>query len=181
MRLALAALAATLLAACSPEYNWREVRSSNDGYLVLLPGKPVSMTREIRLDELEVSMTMQGARVGEASYTVAVATLPDDQSTTREKARAAMRAGMVRNIGGTESAAEERSVTVIDATGAARGQVPAVRVEASGNVQGKPATMLAGFTASGTRAYQWVVIGSGFPREEARTFLESFRLLQPGS
>ena len=181
MRLALAALAATLLAACSPDYNWREVRSAGDGYLVMLPGKPVSMTRKIRLDDIEVSMTMQGARVGEASFTVAVATLPDDSAATREKAQAAMRAGMVRNIGGTESSAQMRSITVVDAAGAARAQVPALRVEAAGSAQGKPATMLAGFTASGTRAYQWVVVGSGFPHEEALTFLDSFRLLQARS
>jgi len=180
MRLALAALAASLLAACSPEYNWREVRSIEHGYLVMLPGKPASMTRQIRLEEAEVPMTMQGARVDETSFTVAVATLPDDRASTRQKAQAAMRAGMVRNIGGTERVADAREVTLVDASGAAKGRVPGVRVEADGSVQGKAMSMLAGFTARGSRAYQWVVIGPEVRREEALTFLDSFRLLQTG-
>lgn len=57
----MAALAAVLLGACSPEYNWREVRAADQGYVVMLPGKPASMTRTIQLDGLEVPMTMQGA------------------------------------------------------------------------------------------------------------------------
>ena len=37
MRLLTAALAAFLLAACSPEYDWREIRSAENGWSVLLP------------------------------------------------------------------------------------------------------------------------------------------------
>ena len=178
MRFASAALAATLLAACSPEYNWREIRSIEQGYLVMLPGKPAAMTRTIRLEETEVPMTMQGARVGETSFTVAVATLPDDGPVTREKAQAAMRAGMVRNLGGVERAADAGSVALVDASGKALERIPAVRVEAGGSAQGKAMSMLAGFTSRGARAYQWVVIGPEIRREEALTFLDSFRLLQ---
>ena len=178
MRFASAALAAFLLAACAPEYNWREVRSSEHGYLVMLPGKPASMTRTILLEETEVPMTMQGARVDETAFTVAVATLPDDRPITREKAQAAMRAGMVRNIGGTERVADARDVTVVDASGVTQGRVPGVRVEADGSAQGKAMTMLAGFTSRGTRAYQWVAVGPDVRREEALTFLDSFRLLR---
>ncbi len=54
MRVVTAALAAILLAGCAPEYNWREVRSAEQGYLVMLPGKPASMTRRILLGESEV-------------------------------------------------------------------------------------------------------------------------------
>ncbi len=178
MRLASAALAAILLAACSPEYNWREIRSIDQGYLVMLPGKPATMTRTIRLEETEVPMTMQGARVGETAFTVAVATLPDERPVTREKAQAAMRAGMVRNIGGVERTADAGTVALVDASGTALGRIPAVRIEAGGSAQGRPMSMLAGFTSRGARAYQWVVIGPEVRREEALTFLDSFRLLQ---
>lgn len=99
MRAALAALAVATLAACAPEYDWREVRSTHDGWFAMLPGKPVSLTRRISLDSLEVSMSMQGARVGETTFTIAVAELPDDAPATRDRAVAAMRAGMLRNIG----------------------------------------------------------------------------------
>jgi len=180
MRLATAALAATLLAGCAPEYNWREIRSAELGYLVMLPGKPASMTRRILLGESEVSMTMQGARVDETSFTVAVAALADDRPATREKAAAAMRAGMLRNIAGSEQSSSSLEVPVVDAAGTRQGRETALRIEARGKAQGKPVAMLAGFATRGARAYQWVVLGPQPDPEQAKVFLDSFRLLQAG-
>jgi len=179
--LATAALAAWLLSGCAPEYNWREVLGPDQSYRVMLPGKPASMTRQIRLEDVEVSMTMQGAQVGDTSFTVAVASLPDDRPETREKARAAMRAGMLRNIAGTERSAQPVSVQVVNPAGAALGREAGVRIEADGSAKGGAIQMMAGFTARGTRAYQWVVVGPQPVREQAQTFLDSFRLVQAGS
>jgi hypothetical protein len=176
-RALLAAGAASLLAACAPDYNWREIRSAEQGWVVMLPGKPATMTRRIRLDGLDVSMTMHGARVGDTSFTVAVAALPDAEPATRARAVAAMRAGMVRNIAGTEREARPAPLPVVDEAGKAVGTEAAVRVDATGTAQGKPQQLLAGFGARGARAYQWVVLGPSVDREQARTFLESFRLL----
>ncbi|MFP5462826.1 MAG: hypothetical protein ACLGII_14865 [Gammaproteobacteria bacterium] len=176
MRFLLAALAASMAAACSPEYNWREVRSTEQGYLVMLPGKPATMTRTIRLDSLEVPMTMQGARVGEASFTVAVAALPSDDPATRAAAVASMRAGMLQNIGGTEREAVAVRVPVVDGAGARLGDEHGVRVDADGRVREQKVTMRAGFASRGDRAYQWVALGPSLDDEQARTFLGSFRL-----
>ena len=170
-----AAVAVALLAACSPEFNWREVHAPDDDYRVMLPGKPASMTRDIRLENLSVPMTMQGARVDESSFTVAVAKLPDGEAGTRETALAAMRAGMLRNIAATSEKVTHTTVTLVDAAGVARGRAPALRVDAQGSVNGKPAQMIAGFASLGTRAYQWVVIGSATPAEQVSTFIESVR------
>lgn len=171
------AVAVALLAACSPEFNWREVHAPDGDYRVMLPGKPASMTRDIRLEDLSVPMTMQGARVDESSFTVAVAKLPDGEAGTREIALAAMRAGMLRNISATSEKVTQTTVTLVDASGVMRGRAPALRVDAQGSVNGKPAQMTAGFVSLGTRAYQWVVIGSVTPAEQVSTFIESFRLV----
>jgi hypothetical protein len=176
-RALLAACAASLLAACAPDYNWREIRSAEQGWVVMLPGKPATMTRRIQLDGLDVSMTMHGARVGDTSVTVAVAALPDAEPATRARAVAAMRAGMLRNIAGTEREALAAPLRVVDEAGKAVGAEAAVRVDATGTAQGKPQQLLAGFGARDARAYQWVVLGPSLDREQARTFLESFRLL----
>lgn len=182
MRLVLAALAAmVLLGACSPEFNWREIRSSEHGYAVMLPAKPASMTRVIQLRELQVSMAMQGARAGGASFTVAAAQLPDDAPATREAALASMRAAMVRNIAGIERVSARSKVKLTDANGAVCESVDAWRIEADGKMRAQAATMLAGFAARGARAYQWVVLGEAPDPEQARTFLESFRLIGCGS
>ena len=196
MRAALAVLAAATLAACAPEYDWREVRSTHDGWSAMLPGKPASLTRRISLDGLEVPMSMQGARVGETSFTIATAELPDDTPATREKAVAAMRAGMLRNIGagaapaaGAPSAAgvppatgvppaPDLRVPVIDAAGTRVGEAGGWSLRASGNTQGRTMHMHAAFAARGARAWQWVVLGPEVDDEQARTFVGSFRLLQ---
>jgi hypothetical protein len=178
MRAPLAVLALALLTACSPEYDWREVRSSQDGWAALLPGKPASLTRRIRLDGLDVPMSMQGAKVGETTFTIAVAGLPDAAPATREKALAAMRAGMLRNIAAPASPATEIRVAVVDAAGAKVGEAPGWALRASGSAQGRPMQMHAAFAARGARAWQWVVLGPEVDAEQARTFTASFRLLQ---
>lgn len=173
-----AALAALVLAACAPEYNWRELRSVDHGWSVMLPGKPATLSRRIRLDAVEVEMTMQGAKVGDTSFTVAVAELPEDTPAARAAALAAMRTGMLRNIEGTVQAQRDTAVAAIDPAGTAVGELPALRLEARGTVKGRAVSLSAGFAAEGARAWQWVVIGPEVDREEAATFLDSFRRLR---
>src|SRR5690606_6357994 len=95
-----AAGVALLLAACSPEYDWRDIRAPGGEYRVHLPATPVSMTRRIHLEALEVEMTMQGARVKDNSFTVAEVPLP---GLPAERILLAMREQMLRNIGAPPS------------------------------------------------------------------------------
>lgn len=179
MRFVLAVLSVlVLLAGCAPEYNWREIRSSEDGWSAMLPGKPASMTRRILLDTVEVPMSMQGAKIGDTTFTVALARLPDDSPQTREHALAAMRAGMLRNIDGRQTASRGVEVPRVDAAGAVQDRQEAVRIEAEGSAQGRAVTLSAGFVAQADRAWQWVVIGPAVDREQAAVFLDSFRLIR---
>ncbi|MBP7661790.1 MAG: hypothetical protein KA778_17415 [Burkholderiaceae bacterium] len=170
-----------LSAACSPDYNWREVRPADLGLSVMLPGKPVSLTQRVRLDDAELVMTMAGAKADDIPFTVACAVLPDELAGTRERVLAAMRAGMVRNIAGTETNAREVRVRLIDAAGAARGETAALRLVAEGKVQGRPVQMHALFVAQGRRACQAVAVGERLPADEASVFLESMRLIVAGA
>ena len=61
---------ATLVSGCSPEFNWRETRSDEQRFIVLLPARPATMSREIDLEGRRVQMTMTGARVHQAMFTV---------------------------------------------------------------------------------------------------------------
>lgn len=178
LRAPLAAAACALaLAACAPDYNWREIRPAGAGCLVMLPGKPASMARPIDLDGLAVTMTMSGARVGEHSFTVGAVVLPDAQPGTREKAVAAMRSAMVRNIGGRETEATEAAVPIVDPAGRTTATQPGVRVEASGQLGDRRLHLSALFVARGERAWQAVVIGPERDAANAQVFLESFRIL----
>ncbi|MBP8307791.1 MAG: hypothetical protein KAY46_11035 [Burkholderiaceae bacterium] len=170
-----------LAAACSPNYNWREVRPSDLGLAVMLPGKPATLTQRVRLDNLDLVMTMAGAKVDDIPFTVACAVLPDDQVQTRERVLVAMRAGMVRNIAGTEESVREVKVKQVDSAGAARGEADALRLVAAGKVQGRPVQMHALFVAQGRRACQAVAVGENLPADEARLFLDSLRLIVEGA
>lgn len=181
-----AAVTVGMLAGCSPEYNWRQMSGPDQDYLIMLPAKPATMTRKIRLEEMEVSMAMQGAKVNEATFTAAVATLADASQETRNKAVQAMQRGMLTNIAAQSHRAESVSVPIVDSMGARRGSLPATRLRAEGSVKGQPVRMSAGFTAFGARAYQWVLI-EPVPKnpqkadEQVKTFIESFRLVHTGA
>ena len=153
-----------LLAACSPKFDWREVRGSAAPFVVLLPAKPASHTRTVNLDGIEVSMTMTAADVDGVTFAVGTAEVPDEAKA--QQALAAMKTALVRNIGGT----------VRKETASAPGTVPAtIDIE----VVGTESRVLFGrFIANGRRIYQVIAVGkeSALPREAADTFLTSFKL-----
>ena len=68
-KLAAVALALTL-AACSPKFDWREVRGSEAPFSILLPAKPASISRELKLDGVLLKMQMTAADVDGISFAV---------------------------------------------------------------------------------------------------------------
>lgn len=163
------AACALLLAACSPQYDWREVRGAGAPFTIVLPGKPASHTRAINLDGLPVTMMMTAAEVDHVTFAVGTAELPDGAQA--EKALGAMKIALVRNINGT--LVREKPVTA--------GGMPAIEIEASGpaaaHTDGRPRLLLARFVARGNSVYQLVVVGGDKPevRDAADIFLTSFK------
>jgi len=155
-----ALLAASLLAACNPTYNWREHTSQEGRYKILFPAKPATFTRAVDLDGLRVQMTMTAAEVDGATFAVGAATAPDPAHA--RAALPAMRQALLRNIG------------------AGDGGAPAVqdglRVEATGAANGKPMRLHGRFEARGERVYQVIVLGpvNAAPPEQVDQFLSSF-------
>lgn len=172
---------AGLLAACSPEFNWRETRSLEQGFSVLLPGRPASMSREIDLDGLKVDMTMTGARVDRALFTVGVVRLEaaPDMAATHAKALSAMRVAMLRNLGAEPQPGVPIPVGLFDLSGTSKGAVDAIAVEARGQLTGEPVVMQAVFVAYREQLWQAVAIVAPAQAQQARTMLDSFRLLVP--
>jgi len=175
-RAATALLATLLLAACSPEHDWREIRAEDAGYRVMLPARPAQLTRPINLEGLKLDMAMQGAQAGGVAYTVGAIRLPDNTAATRDRALASMRTAMVHNIGGTERSSRPVTVTVVDAGGRTVGSAAGVEVEAAGRMRDGEAVLLARFVGSGARVWQAVVLGPAPDREQAAVFLESLKV-----
>jgi hypothetical protein len=158
-----------LLSACSPKFNWREVRGSGAPFVVTLPAKPASLTRSINLDGTQVQMTMTAAEVDDVTFAVGAVTMPD--AAQAQKAIVAMKTALVKNIGGTvkhEKISPLESVPMV------------IEIEAeSAPGDGKKSTrlLLAHFVAKDQFAYQVLVTGAAkdVSLEAADTFFTSFK------
>lgn len=159
-----------LLAACSPKYDWREVRGDSAPFLVVLPAKPISHTRTVDLDGVQTEMTMTAAEAEDTTFAVGSMTLPD--AAQAQKAVVAMKNALVRNIGGT----------IRQEKASPAGAVPTmIEIEASGppapGSNGQPRLLLARFIARDRHAYQLVVVGkeTDVERDATDIFFTSFK------
>ncbi|HEY1043297.1 MAG TPA: hypothetical protein VGE60_05490 [Telluria sp.] len=156
-------LCAVLLAACSPEYNWRQYDSPDAPYGVLFPDKPATYTRPINLSGSHFDMTMTAAEVKHTVFAVGSGVAPDP--ATAQQALAAMKTAMVRNIGAQVTEEKTQPGSSLD-------------VEARGVRNGQPMRLVGHFEARGNRFYQVIVLGpdGSVPDEQVEQFMSSFKL-----
>lgn len=162
------ALLSLLLAACSPRYNWREVRSNDARFTVLLPAKPATLTRPVSLGGAPVAMTMTAAEVNGVAFAVGSAELADAASANA--ALDAMEQAMLGNIHGSVRHETSNSTSAGRSIELEAGGTPAAR-------GGDAPLLVARFVARDRRVYQAIVLGpeKSVPREAVDTFLDSFR------
>ena len=158
---------AALLAGCFAELDWRESRSPEGGYAVLLPARPDLATQRVRIGSVELKLHMRSAEAKGMAFGVAHADIPPeaDRAQLLEQARDALK----RNVDGVVTT--QRAVAVPGAAG--------LEFQIAGR-SGETPMRIAGRVLIGEkRFYQIVFVG-----QEARTaevdlpfYLESFRLL----
>ncbi len=157
-----------LLSACSPKYDWREVRGSASPFTATMPGKPSEYTRPVQLDQLKTNMTMMGTKVEGATFAIGVAEAPD--AAKAQIAINMMKLALVKNIDG--KIVKEK---IVDKP------YRYLEIEAAGlqKLYGKTeqVLLLGRFVADDKRIYQVIVAGRESPamREAADTFLTSFK------
>ena len=156
----LAACLSGLLSACSPPFNWREYHGDNAPYTVLMPDKPASLSRQVELAGLKLTMTMNAAEVKGISF--AVGSLRVSDPGQAGIVMQAMRAGLLANI--RSQPAQVR--TLADGSLSAAGS----------SIDGKPLKMHARFVSHGNWVYQVVVTGpeAALNQELSDNFLGSF-------
>jgi hypothetical protein len=146
-------------AACSPELDWRELRSEQGGFVALLPGKP-------RLEERELSgsrgavMHMWSVRAANTVYGVGYRDAPDAGPGLVVRTRDALLA----NIAGRLTADKEVS------EGPVRGR--------EFRAEGPNVTLVARVLAGDGRLYQLAVVGrsADIDATGVETFFSSFRV-----
>lgn len=167
------ALAAALLAACSPKFDWRDFRSAEAPYAVLFPGKPSTQTRSISLGGEAAKMHMAAAEADGAMFAVGAAELAD--AAKAQAAIAAMKATMVANIQGTVTS--EKQASASSSVNGTSHRQHSIDIEARGSRNGQPTLLVGRFIARDQRVYQLVVIGreGRVPQHEIDTFMSSFK------
>lgn len=166
-----------MLTACSPKFDWREIRSDNAAYVIAMPAKPASFTRQIDLDGIKTAMTMTATEVDGVTFAVGTAELPE--APQAQASLAAMKTAMVNNIRGTVR--QEKVATMPQSQNANTGTLAYIEIVASGAADaatgGQPRVLFARFVAKERRVYQVIVTGSErtISREIVDTYFSSFR------
>ena len=173
---------ALLLAACSPKFDWREIKSVDGGFAILMPDKPLTATREIAFDGHPIRMTMVSTGVGPTLFAAGVALLPPAAVDPPhiDATLAWFRDALVRNIDGRMSSVQPVTLPAAAAAGhVVRG---GQSVEARGRVgrDRRPGQLAARFYVVDDRLYQIAAIGAEgeLTADALDTFFSSFRLTQ---
>ena len=163
-----ASAALLFMLACSPSFNWRDVRPENTRLSLLLPCKPEKAEKVVPLGGRPATLAMLGCDAGDATFAVAVADLGDEarvagvlqqwQSLTLANMKAGAPQLMPLKLPGAKAPAP-------------------VLVKAQGRrADGTVVSGQAAYFAQGSRVFQ-VVMYTGKPLpEQAETFFSSLKL-----
>ena len=105
IRVALILCLSVFLAACSPEYNWRQVSIGDGVVMAFFPDKPVTESRTLQFSGHDVEFGLTGAQVGDALFTVAYAPLPAEINSSddlKQDFAKAVIGSLYRNLGMAE-------------------------------------------------------------------------------
>jgi hypothetical protein len=166
--LALCAALIAVLAACSPTFNWREVRPDGVALGFLLPCKPDKAEKTVPLGGRPVPMQLLGCDAGGATFAVAVA---DVGEAARIPAvlvewQAATLANM--RAGGTAP-----QIAPLKLAGA---QQPVLVTAEGRRGDGSAVTGRAAYFARGTQVFQAVMYSAKPEPDAAETFFSSLKL-----
>ena len=168
-------LAAGLMAACSPAYNWRDYSSQDAPFRVMFPDKPSVHKRSIDVGGMTVEMTMTAVDIDGVTFAVGSAEAPDAAKATA--ALGAMKTALVRNIGATIT--KEKSSAAASAANGNSAQGASIDIEATGVQNGTPMKLVGHFESRNKRFYQVIVMGKqkALSPEQTDQFMSSFKLL----
>ncbi|MCS6765266.1 MAG: hypothetical protein MO847_02040 [Candidatus Protistobacter heckmanni] len=175
-------LACLLLAACSPEFDWRVIQNGEGGYAAMFPGKPGAEQRKVTMAGARLDMQMQAASAGGTLFAVGAATLPQGAAEgLRAQVLEAMKQGLLANF---DDLRVSESRAQVQTAAAPQQQVDALQFAATGTARGdgQRRRVYARLMARDGHAYQVVVIeplaageGDAKIKEQAEQFLAGFQ------
>jgi hypothetical protein len=165
--------------ACNPRFNWREFRSPY-GFVVVLPGRPQTVRREVTLQDAKVQMSMTSTGIGATLFAVGAAELPGLSAdlSAQQRTVAHVRDALVRNVNG--SITKNSVATLSVPAGDTRKVLTAEAIEATGrDSSGRAVQLAARLFIVDDRLYQVVALAAEgeIPPDVLDTFFTSFRLI----
>jgi hypothetical protein len=161
--------AASLLLACAPALDWREVRPEGSGATALFPCKPDSHARKVTLGSHEVRLVLYACNAGELTWALAFADVEDPARVAA--ALTELQAAAARNLGA--AASSHLPLTIEGATPNPFSQ----RVQIQGAFpDGRRVTEQLAVFALGTRVFQATTVGEKLDVEAAETFFSALRV-----
>lgn len=156
------------LAACSPSHDWRELRPEGSGATLLLPCKPNSMTRDVRLAGAGVKLALFACSAGGQTWALGFADVGDPGRVT-----AAL--DELRNAAAANLGAAATSPLALRVPGATPNPSSG-RVHLEGQLRdGSVVQEQVAVFAHGTKVYQATVLGPQLPADAVDTFFGSLR------
>lgn len=152
------------LMACSPTFDWREMRPAGLGLAMSMPCRPASHARKLRLAGREVEMIMYACREHEMIFSLSTLDATDPSLVGPMLAHLGQAAAT--NILGTVESDEPARVPGMTPHPAARHQVISGRLP-----DGRQVTEHLVLFSHGVRLYQAVLIGDKVQGEVARRFI----------
>jgi len=160
---------AGLAAACAPTLDWRQVRPENSGLELLMPCKPDSQARDVRLVSVQVRLVLYACTAGGVTWGVAFADIGDPAKVG--EALDELRASATKNLGAGAAAPLPLKI------GGATPNPASQRVQFQGRMpDGRAVTEQTAVFAKGTRVFQAVALGQTLEPEAVGTFFGSLRL-----
>lgn len=173
-----------LLAACSARFNWREVRGPDGSFVIALPDKPQTVSREIALAHasgpVSAQMIMLSTGVGATLFAVGTVQLPlraIDSAAALQQTLAWFGEGLARNVGAAPPALAAAAPP--SGVGSRRlRSAQAFSVPGTAGQDGRRARLAVRLYVVDDRLYQLIVIGAeGEVTPQAlETFFDSFQL-----
>ena len=166
-----AGLAALLaLAACSPAFNWREVRPEGTRLNLLLPCKPDKAQKVVPLGGRATSLSMLGCDAGGVTFAVAVADVGDPA-----QAAPVLALWQDLTLANMKAAPGSGQPLALKIPGAAAG-LPVARLQALGQrADGAAVSSQAAYFAQGAQLFQVVMYAPQIAPEVAETFFSSLK------
>ncbi|AOW11819.1 hypothetical protein LPB72_08945 [Hydrogenophaga crassostreae] len=163
-----AALASCLLGACSPTFNWRELRADGAPLVALMPCKPETATRPVPMLGEPTELHMHSCEAGGLTFAVAWAKL--DDATKAAEALEQWQAASLASIRVVPGASTGWVMALPGAT-----RVQGVKAQGSDHL-GQPLQTQAVYFAQGGWVYQAAVYGPKLPEQATTAFFDGLNL-----